>query len=98
MHDDRNTAGTLAAQTPTAAATASAATPASTATAASGHAGAPKVASPPMRLDIERQVRARYAAELAVADICESLKIEVRIRTEIETALAAGLAPPDAAS
>jgi hypothetical protein len=44
---------------------------------------------------IEREVRARYAAELAVADICESLRIEARIRAEIERALAAA-APPEA--
>jgi hypothetical protein len=37
---------------------------------------------------IEQEIRARYAAELAVADICESLRIEVRIRAEIERALA----------
>lgn len=54
--------------------------------------GATQLASPPSRPDrsaIERQIRARYAAELSAADICESLQIEIRIRAEIESALAA---------
>lgn len=42
---------------------------------------------------IEQEVRARYAAELAAADICASLQIEVRIRAEIAQALAAGGTP-----
>jgi hypothetical protein len=41
------------------------------------------------RSRIEREVRARYAAELAKADICDSLVIEARIRAEIERALTA---------
>jgi hypothetical protein len=36
---------------------------------------------------IEQAVRARYAAELAAADICDSLRLEVQIRAEIERAL-----------
>lgn len=36
---------------------------------------------------IEQEIRARYAAELAGADICDSLRIEARIRSEIERAL-----------
>jgi hypothetical protein len=44
---------------------------------------------------IEREIRARYAAELAGADICDSLRIEAQIRAEIERALAAA-APADA--
>jgi hypothetical protein len=40
------------------------------------------------RSRIEQAVRARYAAELAKADICESLVLEVRIRAEIDRALA----------
>jgi hypothetical protein len=36
---------------------------------------------------IEQEVRARYAAELAAADICDSLRLEVQIRAEIERAL-----------
>lgn len=38
---------------------------------------------------IEREVRARYAEQLAGADICDQLQLEVRIRAEIEQALAA---------
>jgi hypothetical protein len=37
---------------------------------------------------IEQEIRARYARQLAGADICEHLQIEVRIRAEIERALA----------
>jgi hypothetical protein len=44
---------------------------------------------------IEQEIRARYAAELAGADICDSLRIETKIRAEIERALAAA-APPEA--
>jgi hypothetical protein len=44
---------------------------------------------------IEQEVRARYASQLAGADICEQLQIEVRIRAEIERALAAA-APREA--
>lgn len=44
---------------------------------------------------IEQEIRARYAAELAGADICDSLRIEAKIRAEIEGALAAA-APPEA--
>jgi hypothetical protein len=40
------------------------------------------------RSRIEQEVRARYAAELAKADICDSLVLEVRIRAEIERTLA----------
>jgi hypothetical protein len=40
---------------------------------------------------IEREVRARYATQLATADICDQLQIEVRIRAEIEQALAAAV-------
>lgn len=47
------------------------------------------------RPQIEQEIRARYAAELAGADICDSLRIETRIRAEIERALAAA-APPEA--
>ncbi len=43
---------------------------------------------------IEQEIRARYAAELAGADICDSLRIETKIRAEIERALAAA-APPE---
>lgn len=71
--------------------------PATPAVAGTIRAGAALGARPPIRSDrsdIERQVRARYAAELSAADICESLQIEVRIRAEIETALAAAPAPP----
>jgi hypothetical protein len=42
---------------------------------------------------IEQEVRARYAAELAAADICDTLQIEVRIRAEIAQALAAAGTP-----
>jgi hypothetical protein len=42
---------------------------------------------------IEQEVRARYAAELAKADICDSLVIEARIRAEIERALAEAASP-----
>jgi hypothetical protein len=44
------------------------------------------------RARVERQVRQRYAAELARADICESLQIEARIRAEVGRALAGGAA------
>ena len=44
---------------------------------------------------IEQEIRARYAAELAGADICDSLRIEAQIRAEIERALAVA-APADA--
>jgi hypothetical protein len=37
---------------------------------------------------IEQEIRARHAAELAGADICDSLRIEAQIRAEIERALA----------
>ncbi len=37
---------------------------------------------------IEQEIRARYATELAAADICDSLRIEAQIRAEIERALA----------
>jgi hypothetical protein len=42
------------------------------------------------RARIEREIRARYASELAAADICDSLQLEVRIRAEIERTFAAG--------
>ncbi|MBV8202433.1 MAG: hypothetical protein JOZ15_17585 [Acidobacteria bacterium] len=47
------------------------------------------------RARIEQEVRARYAAELAAADICDSLRLEVRIRAEIARQLDLA-APPDA--
>jgi hypothetical protein len=52
--------------------------------AAAGHALARRANRP----RIEQEIRARYAAELAGADICDSLRIEARIRAEIERALA----------
>jgi hypothetical protein len=52
------------------------------------------LASRPDRPRIEQEIRARYAAELAAADICDSLLLEVRIRAEIARALAAS--PPTA--
>jgi hypothetical protein len=58
-------------------------------------AGGQLLARQANRARIEREVRARYAGELAAADICDSLRIEVRIRAEIERALAAA-APPQA--
>jgi len=51
--------------------------------AAAGHAPASRANRP----RIEQEIRARYAAELAGADICDSLRIEAQIRTEIERAL-----------
>ncbi len=58
-------------------------------------AGGAALARQAHRPRIEQQVRARYAAELAAADICDSLRIEVQIRAEIERALDQA-APPDA--
>ncbi len=58
---------------------------------AHGHALARRANRP----RIEQEIRARYAAELAGADICDSLRIEAQIRVEIERALAAA-APPEA--
>jgi hypothetical protein len=52
--------------------------------AAAGEAPARR-ANPPR---IEQEIRARYAAELAGADICDSLRIEAQIRAEIERARA----------
>jgi hypothetical protein len=52
--------------------------------AAAGHALARRANRP----RIEQEIRARYAAELAGADICDSLRIEAQIRAEIERALA----------
>ncbi len=46
------------------------------------------------RSNIEQAIRARYAAELAAADICDSLRLEVRIRAEIESALGAAAGAP----
>ena len=51
---------------------------------ANGHA----LASRANRPRIEQEIRARYAAELAGADICDGLRIEAQIRAEIERALA----------
>jgi hypothetical protein len=39
------------------------------------------------RSRIEKGIRARYADELSRADICDSLRVEKRIRAEIEQAL-----------
>jgi hypothetical protein len=50
-------------------------------------AGGAVLARRPNRERIEQVVRARYAAELAAADICDSLRLEVQIRAEIERAL-----------
>jgi hypothetical protein len=47
------------------------------------------------RARVEQEVRARYTAELAAADICDSLRLEVQIRAEIERALDQA-APPAA--
>ena len=58
-------------------------------------AGGRKLARRANRPRIEQEIRARYAAELAGADICDSLRIETRIRAEIERALAA-VAPSEA--
>jgi hypothetical protein len=46
------------------------------------------------RRRIEGEIRGRYAAELAGADICDSLQIELRIRAEIEQALSAATSAP----
>jgi len=57
-----------------------------------GHAarqvpGGPAPARQGNRPRIEQEIRARYAAELAAADICDSLRLEAQIRAEIERAL-----------
>jgi hypothetical protein len=44
------------------------------------------------RRRVEDEIHGRYAAELAGADICDSLQIEMRIRAEIEQALEAAAA------
>jgi hypothetical protein len=51
-------------------------------------AGGPALARQGNRPRIEQEIRARYAAELAAADICDSLRLEAQIRAEIERALA----------
>jgi hypothetical protein len=61
---------------------------------AAGHALARRANRP----RIEQEIRARYAAELAGADICDSLRIEVQIRVEIERALAAQAPTPPRAT
>jgi len=58
-------------------------------------AGGARLARQANRPRIEQEIRARYAAELAAADLCDSLQLEVRIRAEIERALAEA-APADA--
>ncbi|HEV3455040.1 MAG TPA: hypothetical protein VHG32_00700 [Thermoanaerobaculia bacterium] len=58
-------------------------------------AGGAALARQANRPRIEQEVRARYAAELAAADICDSLRLETQIRAEIERALDQA-APPDA--
>ena len=66
----------------------------------SNHPLSPETSRPAGQADaprIEQEIRARYAGELATADICDQLQIEVRIRAEIAQALAAS-APPESCS
>lgn len=58
-------------------------------------AGGAALARQANRPRIEQEIRARYAARLAAADICDSLSLEQQIRAEIERALDQA-APPDA--
>jgi hypothetical protein len=56
----------------------------------------PLAANPGRHTDrsrLEQEIRARYADELARADICDSLRVEMRIRAEIAQALAGCDAP-----
>jgi hypothetical protein len=48
-----------------------------------------------VRPDLEREIRARHAAELAQAGLFERRQIEARIRAELRAALAQA-APPEA--